>query len=248
MIHVFRKIRHNLLEKNNFRKYLTYTIGEVIIVIIGILIAIQINNLNEDRKDRKDELYYISKIKLNLEADVDLLTSYIESNSRQMIILDSLLIMLQNPQDYDINYFKQKIMIVQVCQRFIPTNTTFSNLIYSNNLSIIGNQEILDNLFSYYRRIESIYNIWDDAFTFYNRNFIVPHFVDYDYYEYPESKYSYDFSHLIKGKSLIEYAKNVRGLNWTRGQLMFVETQFGYYSSIRENVQSIIEILDAELK
>ena len=63
MIHFFRNIRHNLLEKNNFRKYLTYTIGEVIIVIIGILIAIQINNWNEDRKDRKDELYYISKIK-----------------------------------------------------------------------------------------------------------------------------------------------------------------------------------------
>ena len=52
MIKFFRKIRQKLLTENKFSKYLLYAIGEIILVVIGILIALQINNWNENRKDR----------------------------------------------------------------------------------------------------------------------------------------------------------------------------------------------------
>ncbi len=50
MIKIFRKIRQKLLTENKFSKYLIYAIGEILLVVIGILIALQLNNLNEDRK------------------------------------------------------------------------------------------------------------------------------------------------------------------------------------------------------
>ena len=50
MIKFFRKIRQRLLTENKFSKYLLYAIGEIILVVIGILIALQINNWNEGRK------------------------------------------------------------------------------------------------------------------------------------------------------------------------------------------------------
>ena len=50
MIKFFRKIRQNLLMENKTRKYFKYAIGEIILVVIGILIALQINNWNENRK------------------------------------------------------------------------------------------------------------------------------------------------------------------------------------------------------
>ena len=50
MIKFFRKIRQRLLTENKFSKYLIYAIGEIILVVIGILIALQINNWNENRK------------------------------------------------------------------------------------------------------------------------------------------------------------------------------------------------------
>ena len=56
MIHFFRKIRHNLIEKNNFKKYSIYAIGEILIVIIGILIAVGINNWNQNRLLKIEEL------------------------------------------------------------------------------------------------------------------------------------------------------------------------------------------------
>ena len=55
MIHFFRKIRQELLVKNKFSKYLLYAIGEIILVVIGILIALQINNWNIGRIEKEDE-------------------------------------------------------------------------------------------------------------------------------------------------------------------------------------------------
>ncbi|MGS2727548.1 DUF6090 family protein [Psychroserpens sp. BH13MA-6] len=55
MIKFFRKIRHNLLSEGKTGKYLKYAIGEIILVVIGILIALQINNWNENQKENKLE-------------------------------------------------------------------------------------------------------------------------------------------------------------------------------------------------
>jgi len=52
MIKLFRKIRYNLMEQNKTGKYLKYAIGEIILVVIGILIALSINNWNENRKEK----------------------------------------------------------------------------------------------------------------------------------------------------------------------------------------------------
>jgi hypothetical protein len=51
MIQFFRKIRYSLMNQNQTGRYLKYAIGEIILVVIGILIALQINNWNETRKD-----------------------------------------------------------------------------------------------------------------------------------------------------------------------------------------------------
>ncbi len=51
MIKFFRKIRQQLLTENKFSKYLMYAIGEIILVVIGILIALYINNLNTEKQD-----------------------------------------------------------------------------------------------------------------------------------------------------------------------------------------------------
>ncbi len=49
MIKFFRKIRQKMLTENKFSKYLIYAIGEIVLVVLGILIALQLNNLNEEK-------------------------------------------------------------------------------------------------------------------------------------------------------------------------------------------------------
>ena len=62
MIKFFRNIRKDLMEKNKTSRYIKYAIGEIILVVIGILIALQINNWNENRKLKAIELNLLSDI------------------------------------------------------------------------------------------------------------------------------------------------------------------------------------------
>ena len=62
MIKFFRKIRQKMLTENKFSKYLIYAIGEIVLVVIGILIALQINNWNNNRIEYKLESNILSKI------------------------------------------------------------------------------------------------------------------------------------------------------------------------------------------
>ena len=60
MVNFFKKVRKNLLSKNKFSSYVIYAIGETILVVVGILIALQINNWNESRKDRLHEIELVN--------------------------------------------------------------------------------------------------------------------------------------------------------------------------------------------
>ena len=55
MLRFFRLIRKKLVEEQKVRQYTWYALGEIFLVVIGILIALQINNWNEERKNRKQE-------------------------------------------------------------------------------------------------------------------------------------------------------------------------------------------------
>ena len=71
MLKLFRRIRQKLLGAGKIRKYLFYAAGEIVLVVIGILIALQINNWNEIRKERILEDDYLRKISLNIEDDIN---------------------------------------------------------------------------------------------------------------------------------------------------------------------------------
>jgi len=75
MIKFFRKIRQNLLEDNKTGKYFKYAIGEIVLVVIGILIALQINNWNENRKAEIEAKLLLTK------AQQELIYNIKESNS-----------------------------------------------------------------------------------------------------------------------------------------------------------------------
>ncbi len=71
MLKFFRKIRYDLMEKNKTGKYFKYAIGEIILVVIGILIALSINNWNENRKLHNEELSLLLEVKSNLEVTLN---------------------------------------------------------------------------------------------------------------------------------------------------------------------------------
>lgn len=78
MIKLFRNIRQNLIMENKNSKYLKYAIGEIVLVVIGILIALQINNWNEGKKAKEREILFYQNALLDLKEEAKHISTNIE--------------------------------------------------------------------------------------------------------------------------------------------------------------------------
>ncbi|HKK12488.1 MAG TPA: DUF6090 family protein [Flavobacteriaceae bacterium] len=101
MIKLFRNIRQNLLREGKTANYLKYAIGEIILVVIGILIALQINNWNERRKYKSLETNMLTEIKASLEESLIEINEMIEENGNYVDNYKILLDHINNNLPYD---------------------------------------------------------------------------------------------------------------------------------------------------
>ena len=140
MIKFFRKIRQNQLNENKFSKYMLYAFGEIALVVIGILIALQVNLLNEEQKQKKKEQSILGNFEKSLETDLRNLEFSIDLNNRVDSSISILLDHFEQNKDYNDSL------------KFHFCNTTFTpalriNLsvfetLKSNNLSLISNNKL----------------------------------------------------------------------------------------------------------
>jgi len=87
MIKFFRKIRQNLLSEGKTGKYFKYAIGEILLVVIGILIALSINNWNDQRKQKLVETEQLESIKSELDLGLKNLDFILQNGALQMYLL-----------------------------------------------------------------------------------------------------------------------------------------------------------------
>ena len=91
MFRVLRSLRASLFEVNTTRKYLLYAIGEIVLVVLGILIALSVNNYNQSLKDQKDEAAYLEGIRFDLTKQITDFEEYISKNDQRIQIINVLL-------------------------------------------------------------------------------------------------------------------------------------------------------------
>lgn len=93
MLKFFRRIRQKLLDEGSLRKYLIYAIGEILLVMVGILLALQVNNWNEERKDFSRSREILLEIKENLEFNT---LRFREEIKEEQAVIHSIDIVLKN--------------------------------------------------------------------------------------------------------------------------------------------------------
>ena len=143
MIKFFRKIRQKLLTENKFSKYLIYAIGEIILVVIGILIALQINNWKslKDKRNLKNE--YITSLKVDLTKDTIQLNERLKRNKVSLKSLVSARDSINNEQIVTTMDFERLFRNLPGGSNTLNTyNTnTFNILVSSGNIDLFDNQE-----------------------------------------------------------------------------------------------------------
>lgn len=151
MIPFFRKIRLGLLADNKFSKYLMYAIGEIVLVVIGILIALQINTWNEERKAKREEGNFFENVLLDLEKDDEKLAYYQKFHTQRIVYLDTLLTYVRNP-GRTMGIEKFGMYVEPLFYSVNPTNyaTTFEAAKTMGTFNNFRETEVLKDLSQYY--------------------------------------------------------------------------------------------------
>lgn len=160
MLRFFRRIRIKLLVEGNLKKYLLYAIGEIILVVIGILIALQINNLNQERKQKNLTSIYLNNLKLDLLFDLESIEDnmlkldfYEEEGYYSMNVLEGKIV------EVDHTRFLKSLIWNNHFQPIQPSRSTYQDLISSGNIKLIKNNDLKVALAKYYME-----NDWWDQF------------------------------------------------------------------------------------
>jgi len=147
MIKFFRGIRQKLLSENKFSKYLLYAIGEIVLVVIGILIALQINTWNEDRKNAANEAHVLNEILNNLMEDQTQIIHILQRRKTAQQAIENLLSILKT-EPLDEKDMADNITHFLSFERFYPLNNSFE-MMKSNGL-LIENKELRTAVSRYY--------------------------------------------------------------------------------------------------
>ena len=230
---LFRKIRQKLIIENNTGKYLKYAIGEILLVVIGILIALQINNWNENKIKRSSELTYYSNIKNRLLDDKKLIQSQINYNSR-----------------YD-NQFKYANEIIEINDRtkidtlgkiainltyysdFDGRDNIYESMVNSGEIKLVKNNEIIEGIreleedYLYINRIEKIH--YDAMITYVIPNIYPNIKFSTGEVKNPDVVYRFEFQNLILSLLGIMKEKDQK------------------YNSTIEHIDMLVELIDREL-
>lgn len=253
MIKFFRHIRQQLLTENKFSKYLLYAIGEIILVVIGILIALSINTWNENNKSIKEASFQLSKLRDNLisdKAQLKAAISDVNSYGNDLVFCIKVLSNeIEAPKDEFFNRFQHMSSLMN----FNPTRGTFDGLISSGKIELISNQNLLDDLFSYYNA--SVYIAWDSALKDYSRNVIMPYLLDFDHIpNATEEKEGQEFTQFdiskfsVPRKTIYDYKNNLFILNALRQKIQLLEGQKAAYTELLIIIESLITRINTELK
>jgi len=191
MIKFFRKIRQKTLTENKFSKYLLYAIGEIVLVVIGILIALAINNWNNEKRIHSEETTTLQKLIQDLKSDNKRYLENIEIYKKQDIYLTNAkeIIYKKSLSDNDIkevmNFYGVYIIDIN------PRKTTYDEMLNSGRIYNLSNEKLVDEIIEYYQFIDkSLYQHQETRKEF-RAVFYGPEFTDFWFWKVEEDPFPF---------------------------------------------------------
>ncbi len=230
---IFRKLRAKFLKEGNVKRYLLYAIGEVLLVMIGILLALQVDSWNDDRLRRIEEINYYHNFREQLIDDSTNIFGNKRYNSRYLNQFNFAINIIERDDRSLIDSLGKIMFNLTEYSDFDRQGNLYETLVTGGEIKILRNEEIinaireLEGRYIYMNRMENIH--WDviikDVLPAISTNL---KFATFEVQE-PEQAYSYQFQNLILGLKTIMQEKDT----------IYLETN--------QRIKSLIEVIDREL-
>jgi hypothetical protein len=247
MIKFFRKIRYDLMEKNKTGKYFKYAIGEIVLVVIGILIALQVSNWNQLRIEQNSMNAYYAKLANTLENDIKELRESTDRLKSYGVNLMRCLEILNTENEADIEELKAKIGSLNVAFANDHSMELFDEFINKGYLSKIEDPELKSQFERVKNGLIKAEN-WDKVLDNDFVNNVIP-FVQnnlniVDITIYPKEV---DKKDIPNGGPKVDYTKlfnNLKAWNAIHGRLNYLRFTIGLNNRMLEALKELKATLD----
>jgi len=173
MIPFFRKIRKKMADDNKPMKYARYAVGEIVLVVIGILIALQINNWNEERKLANERITILQNLREDLRNDIENFQYSIKRLENRQIVANEVLALFENiPKTIDSAKTARNILVLGYIESHNPNFATYKEIQGSGKLALINSKKLKTNLANYKSFIDNFNDIgsnWNEDIKDYER-------------------------------------------------------------------------------
>lgn len=260
MIKFFRKIRQNSLLENKTGKYFKYALGEIVLVVIGILIALQINNWNQQRKDRDTEQIILKRLQNEYLLNKKQLEDKVAIRNRIISNCKDLLVLYNNPTSANRDSIYVKISKLLTPATFDPIQ---NDIVKSGTLEILQSEYLKQLLIKWSTDVIQLQETEQMFFRYHEEN-VVPYldeiglmrdvqyyFWDNDVINLLESK---KYSNPIPGKSEID-TKTIADLlvdNKLESKITYTLTlnEFNNRESVTlmKRIEEILSVIKFEIK
>ena len=143
MIKFFRKIRQKLIDEGNLKRYLIYAIGEILLVMIGILLALQINNWNSNRMNRQLEDKILKQIHTDFQQNK---INFEKVTSSRLVNLENCNKIIEmfpiDPEERNLDSLSLYLKYISNRSTFNPSNGAINTLASSSSFDIISNEQL----------------------------------------------------------------------------------------------------------
>jgi hypothetical protein len=155
MLRFFRRIRQQSITNNRVGKYVLYAIGEILLVVIGILIAIQLNNWNEQEKQSKLEKEYYCRLLEDALLDQEQIGNLVKLAQDRLTASNQAVRLLLQDKGQKVEVGNQIFLSVNaIYADFRPNNSAFEDLKSGANMNIIGDKSVIMALNKYFNKVE----------------------------------------------------------------------------------------------
>ena len=156
MSNAFLRIRQALVREKKYAQYIAIALGEMLLIVVGILVALKIDNWNQTKQDYIIIESYLEKINANIATDLNNLDSLIDLRRKSLLNTDTILKYYKNEQISDPKLFELGFQRLFVETRFYTNSSAYESLKSSGFLRNIENGSIEEGLNSYYSLDEKI--------------------------------------------------------------------------------------------
>ena len=219
MVPIFRRIRQKLMAKSRFSGYLLYAIGEIFLVVVGILLALQINNWNEDRKEAITINRVLVEIKEDLVKDISELELSLQVHAEDLEAQQRIIEVLEKKPGFN-ERIRSDLGRIHLARNFYSISKGY-DLLKELNLGTLKNKELRSLLTQYYEQdIPAVYTEFnDDKLEF--ESFWLPYVrLHFKAWDFGESGDPHDYSQIVNDRTLLTATKmNSNNLRNTLGAL-----------------------------